>query len=154
MALEHNEPTHAQRLHGRVARGQGLGGFFMAVPWVRQQVRDKLGFDPYPGTFNLLLEPESLAAWEALLAAPGLAIPPAEEGYCSARCYPVVVAGQVPAAVMYPEVDGYPANKAELIAPVRLSEALGLAEGDVVTFAAQPAGPARPALKFHHKDLG
>ena len=125
------------RLRGRVVRGQGIGGFFMAVPWVRQQVREKLGFDPYPGTFNLLLEPESLAAWQALLAAPGVAIPPGEEGYCSARCYPVLVAGQLPAAVMNPEVDGSPADKVELIAPLRLSEALGLAEGDVVSFAAR-----------------
>ncbi len=135
MADEHDEPIHAPPLQGRVARGQGLGGFFMAVPWVRQQVREKLGFDPYPGTFNLLLEPESLAAWQALLSAPGLAIPPGEAGYCAARCYPVLVAGQLPAAVMYPEVDGYPADKVELIAPLRLSEALGLAEGDVVSFA-------------------
>lgn len=128
---------HAPRLLGRVARGQGVGAFFMAIPWVRQQVQEKLGFDPYPGTLNLLLAPESLAAWQALLAGPGISIPAGEEGYCAARCYPILVAGRLPAAVMYPEVDGYPGDKVELIAPVRLGEALGLAEGDEVTFTAR-----------------
>lgn len=42
-------------LPGVVTTGLGHGARFMAIPWVRDAVRNLLGFDPYPGTFNVRL---------------------------------------------------------------------------------------------------
>ncbi|MBC7129766.1 DUF120 domain-containing protein, partial [Candidatus Bathyarchaeota archaeon] len=38
----------------------------------------------------------------------------------------------VKCAIIIPEVDGYPGNVMEIIAPVNLREKLGLKDGDIV----------------------
>jgi riboflavin kinase len=37
-------------LRGRVSSGGGTGSFFVNLPWAKKQFKEKLGFDPYPGT--------------------------------------------------------------------------------------------------------
>ena len=40
-------------LEGEVAPGLGEGSRFTAIDWVIAELRRKLGFIPWPGTFNL-----------------------------------------------------------------------------------------------------
>jgi riboflavin kinase len=47
-------------------------------------------------------------------------------------CYPVLIAGKVKGAIVFPLVEGYPENKMELIAPCHIRETLSLDAGDVV----------------------
>ena len=42
-------------LKGKVSPGTGRAKFFMTRPNYRKQFIGKLGFDPYPGTFNIKL---------------------------------------------------------------------------------------------------
>jgi CTP-dependent riboflavin kinase len=118
------------KLRGRVATGQGEGASFTAIPWAREAFVARLGIAPYPGTLNLV--PEDAAAWAALRATPGILIPAGERGFCDARAWRVRVAGRLDAAIVVPEVPGYPGDKIELIAAVSLREALGLIDGSLV----------------------
>ncbi len=43
-------------IQGIVQGGLGQGNSFTQLDWVRQQFRDKIGFDPYPGTLNLRVQ--------------------------------------------------------------------------------------------------
>ena len=40
---------------GTVFSGEGNGKKFVDLPWVKQQIEEKLGFSPYLGTLNLRL---------------------------------------------------------------------------------------------------
>jgi len=90
---------------------------FTQVPWVKNQFACKLDIEAYPGTLNLeITEPEDLRAFESLKAREGVEITPEQASFCSARCYPVLIAGKVKGAIVFPCVTDYPKNKMELIA--------------------------------------
>ena len=106
---------------------------FTQVPWVKDQFARKLAIDAYPGTLNLeITEPEDLQAFESLKACEGVEITPEQAAFCSAKCYPVLIAGKVKGAIVFPCVPDYPRNKMELIAPVHVRNTLSLYAGDVI----------------------
>ncbi len=93
----------------------------------------KLAIDAYPGTLNLeITQPESLQALASLKEQKGIEITPEQDSFCSARGYPVLIAGKVKGAIIFPCVTGYPENKMELIAPVNIRETLGAKAGDII----------------------
>lgn len=119
-------------LEGVVARGLGEGTRFTQIGWVVDEFRRKLGFVPWPGTFNLRMRG---ALWDRavtrLRAAAGIAIAP-QDGFCAAKCFAVHIAGNLSGAVVFPEMLDYPYDKFEVVAPVPIRETLGLRDGDLV----------------------
>lgn len=125
-------PAAATTFSGELCRGLGEGAGFVALDWVRVGMRRALGFEPWPGTLNLRMGGEAWRHWRSGLAQrPGIALPPAP-GFCAAKCFRVRLNDRVEAAAVFPEVDGYPDDKLELVAPVALRAALGLHDGDAV----------------------
>ncbi len=120
-------------LEGEACTGLGEGTTFTQLEWVRREFLAKLGFEPFPGTFNLRMsgsdwdEARRVMAREA-----GIAITP-EPGFCSAKCFHVIVAGRITGAVVFPEIAGYPPDKFEVISAVPVRQALGVGDGDKVT---------------------
>lgn len=119
-------------LEGVVAPGLGEGTRFTQIGWVVDEFRRKLGFVPWPGTFNLRM---GGALWDRaaarLRAAAGIGIAP-QEGFCAAKCFAVHIAGNLTGAVVFPEMLDYPQDKFEVVAPVPIRETLGLRDGDLV----------------------
>lgn len=113
----------------------------MSLDWVQKILRERLGFRPYPATLNLWLESEKESArWREIRAAQGLNILPPGESFCAARSWRVAVMKandergvKVEGAVIFPEVENYPADKVEIIAPVNLKEALDVSDGERLT---------------------
>ena len=107
----------------------------MALEWVQQSLREGLGFSPYPATLNLRLESENeMAVWrEVKREIAGLSITSPDPSFCQARCFLVEIEGKVKGAVLLPGVEGYPADKVEVVAPVRLKDALRLRDGEKLT---------------------
>lgn len=119
-------------LEGEVVSGLGEGARFTSLKWAETEFQRKLGYLPYPGTFNLRLDDAGWQQLRSLLGpARGIAITPAE-GYCAAVCYPVWIRG-VPGAVILPDVADYPDDKLEILAPVELRAVLQVADGDRIT---------------------
>ena len=118
-------------LHGTVTSGVGAAIGFTELPWARKQFETKLGFSPFPGTFNVRLQAEDETAWNRLRSRLGIEITP-ELGACLSFCYPVVVNGRIRGAVVRPEVPSYPAGIVEILAHVHLRSTLGVADGDSV----------------------
>jgi riboflavin kinase len=118
------------QVDGTVTSGLGEGAGFASLSWVVEQVVAKLGYVPFPGTFNLRMHGE---AWQLargrMERATGIGIDP-PEGYCRAKCFAVDLPGGLPAAAVLPEVDGYPADKLELLAAVSVRRHLTLRDGD------------------------
>lgn len=130
------------RFQGRVATGQGIAVGFTGAAWARDGFMRLVGIDPHPGTLNLILPDDAArAAWAKLRTRPGRHLPAPDGDNCDARLYPVTVGDGIAAAIVLPEVAGYPPEQVELIASVRLRDALGVGDGDAVWITA--AGEAQ-----------
>ena len=130
---------HGEIITGRLATGIGLGKTFTRLDWARRQFIDRLGLDPYPGTVNVIVEDGgNFALWDRIKAAPGVHIDNPNDGPhdCDARCYPVAILAadgtEIAAAIVLPEVAGYPPDQIEVIAAIGVRHALGMADGDLV----------------------
>lgn len=120
-------------IEGRLVRGLGLAADFTQIDWVRRQLLGLAGIDPYPGTVNLALGDEgNRKRWRNWRNMPGQTMAAADAAFCSARCYPVRVDGRIPAAVVLPELAGYPEDKVEIVAALPLRQHLSLGEGALV----------------------
>jgi riboflavin kinase len=118
-------------LSGKVFSGRGEGERFLELPWVKQQIKEKLGFIPYNGTLNVRLFEESAKRKKLLEKATPMQVCPAE-GYCSGKIFQASV-GVVECAIVVPEVAGYPGNVLEIIASTNLRKMLHVADGDEIT---------------------
>jgi riboflavin kinase, archaea type len=128
-------------LSGLVTSGLGQGAFFMSLPWVKEAVRRVIGVTPYPGTLNVSLDVESVGAWQRIRQGPSLVLAPPPTEACGARLFPLVVAPDVEAAVIVPDVTRYGDDVLELIAAVHLRSRLGLGDHDRVTLHLRPISP-------------
>ena len=131
-------------LSGRVASGVGQGVFFTRLDWAREQFVAKLGIDPFPGTFNMVIDdPDALQSWVRLKRTAGIVMEnPGDDPHdCDGRCWKVTLAGRIEAAIVLPEVSEYPPAQLELIAAVGLRDALGLEDGDPVSLQVLGGGP-------------
>ena len=125
-------------LWGAVTSGLGEGAHFMGLDWVRQAIQKLLGFDPYPGTLNLrLVDTDALLAWREIREGPALLLT-APEG-CGGRLIRVVVAPDIPAAVVVPDVTRHGDDVLELVAAVHVRSHLGLKDDDRVTLRVTPS---------------
>ncbi len=116
---------------GKVVSGQGNGRKYLALPWVKSQIEEKLGYTPFLGTLNLKLTADSINRKNQLAKAKAVEICPAE-GYCVGLIFHAFV-GKLECAVVAPKVEGYPADLLEIIAPADLRVQLHLKDGDAVT---------------------
>jgi riboflavin kinase len=119
------------KLSGKVFSGRGNGEKFLKLPWIKQQIKEKLGFTPYPGTLNIRLTEESTKRRKLLEKTASMKICPAE-GYCNGKIFKASI-GALECAIVIPEVAGYPENLLEIIAPVNLREKFQLADDDEIT---------------------
>ncbi|MEM4733089.1 MAG: DUF120 domain-containing protein [Candidatus Bathyarchaeia archaeon] len=117
-------------LSGTVFSSRGEGKKFLTLPWVKLQIKQKLGFTPYAGTLNLRLFENSVQHKELLGKVGSIKILPVE-GYCSGKLFEAFI-GKLHCAIVIPEVPGYPRDVLEIIAPFNLREALKLKDGDEV----------------------
>jgi riboflavin kinase len=125
-------------LRGVLTSGLGRGAVFIGIDWVRDGLRRLTGFEPYPGTLNLrLLGDDVVVAWRDVRArAPLVLAPPAPET-CGARVVPVIIAPDVAAAIVVPDVTDHPDDVVEIVAATHVRSRLRLQDGDVLTLTVQ-----------------
>jgi len=117
------------RLKGTVASGSGEGAKFVGLSWVKKQIAEKFGFNPYPGTLNIRLSEESVQIKRLLVKAKPIEIS-SIENFCRGKCYIASLKNHVKCAVVIPDVPNYPEDVLEIVAPVNLREKLQLKDGD------------------------
>jgi riboflavin kinase len=128
-------------LTGTVTSGMGEGRHYISLPGYMRQFEAKLGYEPYLGTLNVDLTKESQRARSALEAMGGVRIEgweDEERTYGPATCYPAAVENDdgkafSPVHVIVPDRTHHDESQAELIAPEKLREELGLLDDDEVT---------------------
>jgi riboflavin kinase len=117
-------------LTGAVFSGCGEGKKFLELPWVKQQIKQKLGFTPYPGTLNVMLSEESTQHREFLEKAHSTKICPAD-GFCTGALFKALI-GTSQCAIIVPNAPSYQKALLEVIAPHNLREELQLEDGSEI----------------------
>ena len=117
-------------LRGRVFSGKGEGAKYVSLDWAKRQMKEKLGFDPYPGTLDIRLCAVSLKNKRLLMKSSGLEITPAT-GYYPGKLFRATI-GNVTCAIVIPEVPGYSEEIIEVIAPTDLRRTLCLADDNMI----------------------
>jgi riboflavin kinase len=121
----------------------GQAASFMALDWVQSALRQSLGFDAFPATLNVRPKAaEDAQVWRRVRdESAGVPLAPASGGFCSARLYPIEIIGgatvaceKIAGAILLPEVNDYPNDKIEIVAPLCLKEHLGVSDGDQLTW--------------------
>ena len=120
-------------IEGRITEGLRESSSFTQLPWVRKQFIVKLGIDPYPGTLNLdVVNTEDMKKVREIKRKKGIEIIPNEPGFCSAKCFHVLVCGKIEGALIIPQVPNYPESKLEIISSCKIRDFLSLEVGDPV----------------------
>jgi CTP-dependent riboflavin kinase len=131
------------QMSGIIFSDLGQAASFMALDWVRSALKQRLGFDAYPATLNVRPKAaKDATVWQHVRdESVGVPLTPERGGFCSARLYPIEILGRagsmgekIAGAILFPEVDNYPDDKIEIVAPLRLKEHLGVADGDQLTW--------------------
>ena len=124
-----------RKITGTIQSGRGEAGQFLDIDWVREQCQKICGFTSYPGTLNLKIGREDADFLRQTACARGVRVipPPGDDAFCEARILFLQV-GEQPAALIFPMVNDYYEDIAEIIAPVGLKAHLGKEDGDTLTF--------------------
>lgn len=129
-------------LEGTVTSGMGEGRHYISLSGYMAQFRERLGYEPFAGTLNVELTPESVRsrAEVAALSASATRIDGWEDGdrtFGPATCYAARIEADGEtydsAHVIVPERTHHDETQMELIAPVKLREVLNLSDDDRLT---------------------
>lgn len=115
--------------------GLSEGSYYISLEGYRKQFKNKLGFDPFPGTLNLRLTKDSIAERQELEKYPFVTIDgfaDLDRTYGGARCYRVIVEGKIQGAIVVPIRAHYGEDVIEIIAQENLRRTLHLKDGDSV----------------------
>jgi riboflavin kinase len=133
------ESPESVTLEGSVTGGMGEGKHYISLPGYMEQFRERLGYEPYPGTLNVDLTSDSVRARAGIRALDTVPIDAWEDDertFGSATCYAarLTADGETyeDAHIIVPDRTHHDETQLEVIAPDRLRDALGLDDGDRV----------------------
>jgi riboflavin kinase len=126
-------------ISGRLITGLGEGKYYTTLEGYRRQFEAKLGFVPFPGTLNLSLDSQSVAARKKLDVRKGIEIvgfTSEKRTFGGGKCFHCKIvhkeAEGIKSAVVIPDRTHYPDDVLEIISPVHLRGELRLKDGDEV----------------------
>lgn len=129
------EKPHIVTLEGSVFNGLGEGAYYVSKKGYKEQFLEKLGFNPFPGTLNLRLDPSQLRVRNELETYPGITIDGFKSGkrtFGRVKCFPAIINDAVEGAVALIDRTHHDDSVIELVAPLHLRNRLDLKEGSKV----------------------
>ncbi len=122
-------------LEGIAVSGFGDGAYYLSREGYKRQFKEKLGFEPFPGTLNIKLSGASdLESAQKMHSAPGIQIEEfSGEGrkFGKAKCFKAEING-VRGAVIIPQRSHYGREIVEIASPENLRKKLSLKEGSEI----------------------
>jgi len=122
-------------LRGTAVSGLGEGAYYVSLPFYYKQFKEKLGFEPYPGTFNVKLDSDSIKRKNILNYISGIKISEHYNGkrkYGGAKCFYAIVNDKVKGALILIERTHHGPEIIEIIAPLCIRKVLNIKDGDPV----------------------
>lgn len=118
-------------IKGIVTSGQGKGAYFMSQPVYQAQFKEKLNFNPFPGTLNIKIgEKES----DSIHSIPHDKLTNIEgkENFGDVLLIKAILNDDIHGAVVFPKKTTHGKNILEFITSINLKESLGIKNGDEV----------------------
>lgn len=129
---------HVIDFEGQIITGMGEGAYYMSLNGYKKQFKEKLGYEPYPGTLNIKLNSMLFVeARKEMLKYPSINI----EGFSDqsrtfgwVKCYPASIndSKNINSSILILERTHYDDSIIELIAPFSIKEQFSLKNGDYV----------------------
>ncbi len=123
---------------GHIITGMGEGAYYMSLNGYKQQFKEKLGYEPYPGTLNIKLNSMLyVEAKKEMLKYPSIDI----KGFSDqsrtfgwVKCYPAYINDSVNinSSILILERTHYDDSIIEIIAPFSIKEQFSLKNGDYI----------------------
>jgi riboflavin kinase, archaea type len=127
---------HIIDFEGHIITGMGEGAYYMSLKGYKQQFKEKLGYEPYPGTLNIKLNSSLyVEAKKEMLKYPSINI----EGFSDqsrtfgwVKCYPAYIndSDNINSSILILERTHYDDSIIEIIAPFSIKELFSLKNGD------------------------
>ncbi len=124
--------TMPLKLRGMVITGTGEAGRITELPWVKQQFREKLGINPYPGTFNITVLAGDRDKIGTIRQAKSVNTISRDSEHCQGVSLHVLVGGKIKGALVIPLIPHYPPDCLEITASENIRHALGVKDGDTI----------------------
>lgn len=121
---------------GHVFSGLGEGAYYISLPGYSAQFEGLLGFKPFPGTLNLVLDQSQLPLRKELNVFEGLPIEGFKDGgrtYGPVKCFKAKVESKYEAGALVIERTHHGEAVLEVISPLNLRKTLSLRDGDMVS---------------------
>ncbi|MFB6216020.1 MAG: DUF120 domain-containing protein [Candidatus Aenigmatarchaeota archaeon] len=115
-------------LKGELFTGMGDGARYMSMDHYRRCIEDSAGFEPFPGTFNVRVDPDEARTLRETVEAERV---DPEGDYIGMYVYPVRVDG-LEAAYLDLDVTDHGEDVMEIVSPEYLRGRLELVDGDEV----------------------
>jgi len=120
---------------GTVASGLYEGAYYISREGYRGQIRDKIGFDPFPGTLNVKIKPEDFERRRRLERHPSVMLEGFKDGersFGSCKCYPLLLNNEIKGALIVADRTIHDLSTMEIVSPVYLRRHFGLSDGDPI----------------------
>jgi riboflavin kinase len=120
---------------GTVVSGLFEGAYYISRDGYRNQIRDKLGFEPFPGTLNVRIKQEDFDRRRRLEKHPSTILEGFKDGersFGSCKCYPLLINDEIKGALIVADRTIHDLSTIEIVSPVYLRRHFGLGDGDPV----------------------
>lgn len=121
-------------LRGSLTSGFGEGGYYVSREGYEKQFKEKLGFEPYPGTLDLELQGKYLERKRRLENLEGVIVKgfsTEERKFGSVKCFPARLR-ESESAIILPSRTHHEEHIVEIISPENIRDEYGLEDGNKI----------------------
>jgi len=126
---------------GEVVSGLFEGAYYISKEGYFNQIVEKLGFEPFPGTLNVRIREEDYEKRKRLERRDYIRLEGFKDGeraFGAAHCYPCLLEDEVEGALIVAERSIHDYGIMEIISPYYLRRKMGLTDGDKIKISFLP----------------
>ena len=120
------------KINGEVTTGLGKAAYFLSQEFYTREFEKNLGFIPYPGTLNVMVDEKHLTEISEIKNSCENIIRP-DEGFGAVKYIKARLEGKVNGAIVFPAKTTHEEHYLEFIAQNKLRDELDLEDGDTVS---------------------
>ena len=117
-------------LNGTVAQGLGEGALYLSMEHYKKEIKNKLGFEAYPGTLNLKVDENQVDLLGKMIAIKINGYKSEDKIFYGAKCFRARVQN-ISGAIIIPDRTEHKGT-IEFIAPVHLKSELKIKDNDKI----------------------
>jgi len=118
-------------LEGIVVAGLGEGAFFMSLDHYKKEIKEKLGFDAFPGTLNIETDKESIDSLKKLNPIIISGFKKGDKTFGGVNCYNAKI-DDIDGSIIVPHINKHKEDIIEFISSVHVKSKLNIKDGDKV----------------------